>query len=245
MISIVVPLFNYQRYIEENIQSIKSQTYSDWEMIIVDDCSSDDPEPTIKPYISDQIQYIRLEENCGYGVAKNVGIRASKGSWIVVLDADDMLTPTSLEVRLRAMKKQRKKWIHARALEFNDNKPYEFKFRERKAHRRLSKILKTKNYTEVWNNIHAQTVMVHRSIYEKVGLYEPRLRSSGDKEMWARILHNIGAPAYTKEFVCYYRQHRGQMHRSKEKKRNLPKYEKILYKLLERRKKDLKGVERL
>lgn len=246
MISIVVPLYNYRRYIKENIKSIKSQTYKDWELIIVDDGSCDDPLRVIEKYLCDQIQYIRLDKNVGYGSAKNVGIRLSQGEYIVVLDADDMLTPNSLKSRHGRMVKRGSLWCHARAWEFNDKKPYQFKYKERKAHRRLKILMKRKQHTEVWDSIHAQTVMVHRSVYEKVGLYEPCLRSMGDKEMWARICYNVEPPFFLKKFIAYYRQHPKQMHRSAAKKRNVKKYKKILDRLVRKRKTgDLSGVEKL
>ena len=245
MISIVVPLYNYARYIEENIQSIVRQTYPDWEIIIVDDHSKDDPLKVIKPYLSDKIKYICLEKNVGYGAAKNVGIRASNGEYIVVLDADDMLTDNSLAARIKAIRNSRHNWVHAKALEFTDRKPYRFRFKKRKSIRRLRHILKHKDYGELWNSMHAQTVMIHRSIYEKVGLYEPSLRSMGDKEMWARIINNIGIPAYLDKFVALYRLHSGQMHRSKEKKQRLKQYYKILGRLMaERRTGNFESTEK-
>jgi teichuronic acid biosynthesis glycosyltransferase TuaG len=246
VISIIVPLYNYKQYIRENIESIRSQSMTDWEIVIVDDASTDDPIKAIKPYLSEKIKYVRLDQNVGYGAAKNVGIRNSKGEYIVVLDADDMLTPKSLDVRYNLLKEREKLWIHGRAYEFSGAKPYHFRFKKRKSIKRLEKILKTKNYSDLWENIHAQTVMVKREVYEKVGLYEPRLRSMGDKEMWARIINNIGVPLYTREFVAYYRQHSGQMHRSAEKKKNVNRYIRILNKFMKRRRKgNFCGVEKL
>lgn len=247
MISVVVPLYNYAHYIEDNIQSILNQSINDWELIIVDDFSSDNPEKIIQKYLSDKIKLIRLTENCGYSVSKNIGIRASQGEYIVVLDADDILPTNSLGRRLKYLKQHQKvMWIHGRAKEFSGEKPYTFNNKQRRATRRLNRILQTKDYSELWTNIHAQTVMVRRQVYEKVGLYEPLLRSMGDKEMWARIINNIGIPAFLDSCVVYYRQHRDQMHRSKWKKKHLRRLTKTLHSLIERRKQgDLTGVERL
>ncbi len=246
MISVVVPLFNYARYIVDNIQSIKNQHYSNWEIIIVDDCSTDDPISVIKPHLSNKIKYIRLDKNVGYGTAKNVGIRASVGQYIVVLDADDMLMPSSLGRRRKFLRRRNVLWTHAKAYEFKDSKPYRFYVKTRKANRRLALLLKRGKYTDVWDSIHAQTVMVHRSVYEKVGLYEPVLRSMGDKEMWARICYNVAPPLYLDKFVAYYRQHSAQMHRSRAKLKNVKKYKKILDCLVkDRRNGDLSGAEKL
>lgn len=244
MISVVVPLYNYAHYIEDNILSVVGQTHGDWELVIVDDASTDDPLSAISKYLSDQIRYVRLDKNGGYGHAKNVGIRASKGEYIVVLDADDMLTKRSLEIRYNFLKERPKlKWVHGRVYEFSGASPYKFKVVERKATRRLKQILRTKDYRELWKNIHAQSVMVKRRVYEKVGLYEESMRSMGDKEMWARIVNNVGIPGYVKKFVACYRNHGDQMHRSPYKLKNVDKLTRKLNKLIKlRRKGDMKGV---
>lgn len=237
MISVIVPLYNYGHFIKDNIESIFKQTIDDWEIIIVDDCSNDDPYRIIKPYLGLKVKYIRLDKNEGYGNAKNVGIKVSCGDWIVVLDADDMLTKNSLEVRSSTLVKSKKKWCHAKAYEFGGMAPpYTFRVRERRSFLRLKQMQKTGKYTNLWKSIHAQTVMVHINIYRKVGLYEPSLRSMGDKEMWARIINNVGRPLFVNKFVACYRQHGLQMHRSKEKLKNSERYENILEKCMHKRK---------
>ena len=245
LVSIIVPLYNYRDYIEENILSIQLQSYPDWEIIIVDDGSKDDPYPVIKPYESDKIKYIKLDKNGGYSAAKNVGIRASKGSMIVVLDADDMLTSESLKCRVEFLQTHEVSWVHGLALEFHNTKPYDFHLVKRKAHKKFKGIQKSGDYTEVWTCIHAQSVMVCRSAYQRVGLYEETLYSMGDKEMWARLLHHVGNPGYVNAPIAYYRQHDKQMHRSKKKLRNLKKIKKHMHNLVKTRRKKLDGVEKL
>lgn len=245
MISVVIPLYNYANLIEETIVSIQKQTYTDWEIIIVDDGSTDNPRSVLNKYICDQIRYIKFEKNTGYSAAKNAGIRDSNGEYIVVLDADDMLTRKSLAMRCKYLNnKPKRQWVIAKAFEFSGvSPPYQFKVINRRATRRLSRILKTKKYTDLWKSIHAQTVMVRRSVYKRIGLYEETLPSRGDKEMWARIINNVGIPGFLNKEVAYYRNHRGQMHRSKAKKKNLPKLERRLMKFIKRRRGgNLKGV---
>ena len=194
LVSIIVPLFNYRRYIEQLIKSVFSQSCCKWELIIIDDCSEDDPWSIIEHYIGNNVKYVRLERNFGYAKAKNEGIIRSLGEYIVVLDADDILTPHSLQYRLNFLKKHPKfKWVHAKAYEFtNDIK--KAKWRRRKFIRRFEKMQKTKNYSRLWDSLHAQTIMVKRECYLKVGLYEESMRSMSDKEMWARLQFNIGVP---------------------------------------------------
>ena len=89
LISVVVPLYNYANYIEELILSVKSQDYKNWEIIIADDASTDNPLSVIEKHLCDRIIYHRMPENKGYAAAKNEGIIRSRGKYIVVLDADD------------------------------------------------------------------------------------------------------------------------------------------------------------
>ncbi len=247
LISVVVPLYNYEQYIAETIESVQKQTYSNWELIIVDDCSKDKSRDVVRPYLCSNIKLVEMPENKGYSTAKNEGIVNSSGRYIVMLDADDMLSPKSLEYRLNFLKKHPKKsWVHGKAYEFSNTKPYEFIYRKRKAIRRLEKILKTKNYSNLWESIHAQTVMAERRVYEKVGLYEESLRSMSDKEMWARMINNVGIPGYVNKFVAYYRRHSKQMHVSKWKLKRVDKMIKQVNKLVKsRRKGQLDGIRRL
>ena len=231
LVSVIVPLFNYARYLDDLVGSILSQDYRSWELIIIDDCSTDNPQKTIKKHIKDErIQFVRLSKNRGYATAKNEGIIRSSGEFVVVLDADDMLSPKSLSYRVKKLEENSDSyWIHAKAYEFTDKKPYKFRWKKRKFIRRFEEIRKTKKYNKVWKCIHAQTVMTRRSAYEKVGLYEESMRSMSDKEMWARMYYNLGNPLYLNKIVAYYRIHKQQMHRSEEKLKRVPKLHKKLY----------------
>lgn len=238
MISVVVPLYNYARYLGELVPSVTSQDYDNWELIIVDDASTDKPQKQMSKYLKDdRIQFVQLPKNKGYATAKNEGIVRASGEYVVIIDADDMLAPESLSSRWEKLKNNPKSyWLHAKALEFTDNKPYKFRWKKRKYIRRFAKIRKTKNYDLVWSCIHAQTVMARYSAYEKVGLYEEFMRSMSDKEMWARMYYNLGRPLYLNKFVAYYRLHKLQMHRSKTKLNQVPKLHKKLYRYIKERK---------
>jgi len=235
--SVIVPLYNYRRYIEDLICSLQRQDHENWELIIVDDHSTDNPLPVIEKYLDDpKIQYHLLPSNRGYATAKNEGLLFSKGKYVVVLDADDVLNRSSLSSRIKFLRTYKKyKWVHAKAYEFSNNIKNRW-WRKRKFIRRFQTMRKTKNYSGVWNAIHAQTVMARRECYLKVGLYEETMRSMSDKEMWARFAYNIGIPGYLDRFVVYYRMHSGQMHRSKFKRRNADRLSRKMNKLIKARK---------
>ena len=98
-VSIITPLFNGTAFIGEAVSSVRQQTFDDWEMIIVDDCSEDNPEKVLEPYISSdrRIKLIRLDRNSGAAAARNVALQKASGDFIAFLDSDDTWKPSKLE----------------------------------------------------------------------------------------------------------------------------------------------------
>jgi teichuronic acid biosynthesis glycosyltransferase TuaG len=106
-VSIITPTFNASKFITETIQSVKTQTFQNWEMIIVDDCSSDDTVEIVKREmeLDPRIKLIELQKNGGPAAARNIGITTAKGSFLSFLDGDDIWLPKKLEKQLKFMKK--------------------------------------------------------------------------------------------------------------------------------------------
>lgn len=104
LISIITPCFNAEKFISETIDSVISQTYSKWEMIIVDDCSTDNSANIIKQYQSkdNRIKYLCTEKPSGSPtLPRNIGIQNAKGRYIAFLDADDIFLPTKLQNQIK------------------------------------------------------------------------------------------------------------------------------------------------
>lgn len=96
-ISVIMPVYNEERYVQEAIESILSQTYTDFELIIIDDASNDKSREIISSFTDERIIYIRNERNLGCFPSRNLGMRVAKGCYIAVLDADDVAFPERLE----------------------------------------------------------------------------------------------------------------------------------------------------
>lgn len=109
LVSIITPTFNSAKYIAETIQSVQNQTHINWEMIIVDDCSTDHTIDLIKTFITkdNRIQLHQLASNSGAGVARNLALQKSKGDYIAFLDSDDLWKPEKLEKQLNFMQKNK------------------------------------------------------------------------------------------------------------------------------------------
>ncbi len=105
LVSIITPSYNSAKYITDTISCVLKQTYTNWEMLIVDDCSTDDIDRALKPFIVDKrIRYFKHEVNKGTAEARNWALREARGQWIAFLDSDDIWEPTKLEKQIMYMK---------------------------------------------------------------------------------------------------------------------------------------------
>lgn len=97
LVSIIMPSWNTARWIGESIESVINQTYENWELIIVDDCSTDNTDEVVESYNDKRIQYLKNIENCGAAITRNRAISQANGEWIAFLDSDDLWRPEKLE----------------------------------------------------------------------------------------------------------------------------------------------------
>src|SRR3990170_2838516 len=98
-VSVIIPTYNREKYIVETLQSVFAQTFTDYEVIVIDDGSTDNTADVLRPYL-DRIVYIR-KPNGGQGSARNVGIKVAKGEYIAFLDSDDLWMPEKLELQVK------------------------------------------------------------------------------------------------------------------------------------------------
>lgn len=104
-VSIITPTFNSERFIAETILSVQAQTYKDWEMIIVDDCSTDRTAEIVASFQEkdSRIKYLYNSTNKGSAFSRNIAIQKAKGKWIAFLDSDDLWYPEKLEKQIEFM----------------------------------------------------------------------------------------------------------------------------------------------
>lgn len=107
LVSIIMPSFNTGKYIVETIESVLAQTYKNWELIIVDDCSSDETDEIVSHFLVDKrIHYLKNEKNSGAAFSRNKALREANGKWIAFLDSDDVWMSEKLEKQLLFMKRK-------------------------------------------------------------------------------------------------------------------------------------------
>lgn len=107
LVSIIMPTYKCGRFIAESIRSVKAQTYQNWELIVVDDCSEDGTIETVLNFKKEdsRIHLIQNSQNSGAAVSRNVALKNAGGRWIAFLDSDDLWEPTKLESQIRFMQK--------------------------------------------------------------------------------------------------------------------------------------------
>ena len=203
-ISIIIPTYNSAQYICEAIESVLNQTYKDFEIIVVDDGSTDNTKEVIKPYLN-KIKYI-YQQNSGPSAARNRGIKEAKGEYIAFLDADDIWLPQKLELQIKFMEKEKEVGlIFSDMILFNEKGIIKNSFlKEKLFFNKLS--IKPLSSTEkvIYDNVFnallqenfipTNTVIVKKECFNKVGFFDETLFSVEDRDMWLRIglFYDIG-----------------------------------------------------
>ncbi len=190
MVSIVVPVYNAAKYIENTIDMVCNQTYKDWELILVDDASRDGSADIIEEYIKGQgkrIRLIRKETNAGAAAARNSGIDASSGRYIAFLDADDVWAVDKLEKQIEFMEKT------GAAFSFHS---YEFGDERAKPTGKIVHVPETLDFRQALSRtvIFTTTVMFDTEKIDMEIIHMPMVPSE-DTATWWRILKS-GIVAY-------------------------------------------------
>ena len=216
-----MPSYNTGRFIKESIESVLAQTYSNWELIIVDDCSPDNTDDIVAPYLTDdRICYIKNEKNSGAAVSRNRALREAKGKWVAFLDSDDLWHPDKLEKQIAFMVENDYKFTYTDyRIQLNGEwLPYVY------TGPKVVNKRKMKDYC-YFSTI---TVMYER---EYVGLIqiEP-VRKNNDYAMWLKIIEK--SPCYRfPECLSSYIKHDGSI--SSGSKFKLIKHHYILWRVAE------------
>lgn len=200
LVSIITPVYNCESLLEETIKCVLNQTYGNWELLLVDDCSSDNSADVIKKYIKKdkRIKYFKLKENSGAAIARNYALSQSSGRFIAYLDADDLWKPEKLEKQVKFMLK------NDYAFTCTD---YEKIDEQGNSLNKIIKIPNKVNYNLFLRNTIIQTVgvMVDTLITGKELIVMPNIRRRQDAATWCQLL-KAGFDCYeVPECLSYYR----------------------------------------
>jgi len=197
LVSIITPSYKSVKFIKETIDSVLVQTYTNWEMIVVDDCSPDDSNELIENYIlkDSRIKFIKLEKNSGPAVARNRAIEEAVGRYIAFLDADDLWMPQKLEKQISFMNEQKCALSYTSYYVISEDNE-ELGLFTTKEQINYSDLLKT-------NSIGCLTAIYDTDILGKVLM--PNIIKKQDYALWLKILKQIDYAKGIVEPLAYYR----------------------------------------
>ena len=217
LVSIIMPSYNTAKYIKETIKSVINQTYTNWELLIVDDCSTDNTDEIIREFKDDRIKYFKNEKNSGAAISRNKALREAKGKWIAFLDSDDLWEKEKLEKQINFMKDNTYYFSYTQYQEIDENS---------KSLNKLvtgpKRITKTGMYNYCW--LGCLTVMYNA---EKIGLIQiENLPKNNDYAIWLKAIKKANC-YLLKENLAKYRIRSGSI--SNHGVMKLIKYHYILY----------------
>ncbi len=199
LVSIITPTYNNSEFIKQTIESVQKQTYKNWEMIVVDDCSTDRTPELIKKISQkdDRIKYIKLKKNSGAAIARNRALRESRGRFIAYLDADDLWKKNKIQNQIDFMLSHNYAFVCSNYEKIDINNKI----------LKQVKIPKEINYKFFLRNTIIQTVgvMIDTKKTGKELLNMPDVYGKEDAATWCQLLKSgfncYGVP----EFLSYYR----------------------------------------
>lgn len=178
LVSIIMPSYNTANYIKETIQSVLNQTYTKWELIIIDDCSTDNTDEVLMEIRDPRIIYLKNERNLGAAISRNRALKLAKGQWIAYLDSDDIWLPKKLEKQISFMEKNGYIFSYTKYEEI-DSEGNKTGVKVTGPH----KITKTGMFNYCWPG--CLTVMFDA---KKIGLIQIKdIRKNNDYAMWLKI----------------------------------------------------------
>lgn len=209
LISIIIPMYNSQEYILETIRSALSQTYKNFELIIVDDCSNDKSTDIVKMLMvqDDRIKLIESDVNFG-GPARprNIGIDNSKGEYIAFLDADDVWCKLKLEKQLKILESSGYDIIHTLADVIDEQSMNNNRFKNQRVFNKLKHIFNDRNIIYYTNYININSVLMKKDSSIRFA-EDKNLIAVEDWMFWIECLSNGFKTYLLEEKLLKYRIH--------------------------------------
>ena len=204
LVSIIMPSYNTAKYIADSVNSVIKQTYKNWELIIVDDCSTDHTDEIVNEFLEDKrIKYLKNEKNSGAAISRNRALREAKGRWIAFLDSDDLWVPEKLEKQINFMKENKYSYSYSYYQEIDEEgKKLGIEIQGPK------KITKFGMYNYCWPG--CLTVMYDA---KKIGLIQIKdIKKNNDYAMWLQVIKKADCYLYPYS-LAFYRKRTGSISR--------------------------------
>lgn len=202
-VSVIIPTFNRKAFLQECIESVLSQTFRDFELIVVDDGSTDDSEKLLQQH-KENLRYFKQEQR-GPSSARNFGIRKSCGDWICFLDSDDLWLPDKLHVQMRyVLENPDCRICYTEEIWYRNNR----RVNPAKKHQKYSGWIYQKMLPLCI--ISPSSVIIHRSVLDRVGWFDEELPACEDYDLWLRIALHFPIFLIPQQLIIKRNGHPGQ-----------------------------------
>ncbi len=222
-VSVIIPAYNAERWIRRAIDSVLRQTVAPIEVWVVDDGSTDGTKRVLREY-RNTVRYLH-QTNAGPSAARNLGIDNVRSDWIAFLDADDEWLPHKIESQLRVLRENvHIRWCSCACLGASNGITPSRSLREDRGQGSTTPTVQ-RYFSAVLGGVTFQTssFVIHRSVFEQVGRFDPDLRSGEDVDMWCRIAFRYPWIGYGVEpSYCYHQDNPQSAYRKGRVCRDLP-----------------------
>jgi glycosyltransferase involved in cell wall biosynthesis len=202
-VSVIIPCYNAENTIEETVKSVLAQTYQDFEVIVVDDGSTDQSREIVESF-GKQVKLIKQDHSGRSSIARNTGIKAAGGNYFAFVDADDLWLPTKLDEQLTLLRQEGTLWCYCDVLCFRDADKLEIgKYSELFYTGKSGWMGKDQL---LGNRVCSPSPLVHRDIINHVGGFDESLVSREDWDLWLRISFEYPV-SYVNKVLARYRVH--------------------------------------
>ncbi len=203
-VSVIIPTYNREQFIVRAINSVLSQIYRDFEIIIVDDGSTDHTKNILDQF-NGKIKYI-YQDNQGVSAARNRGIQESSGQYIAFLDSDDYWVPEKLTLQVDVLEKNPHIGIVYARMPILNEKGEKVGLKPARISGKNFKEL-----MEVWGDLPTSTVMTRKECFNKAGMFDASLPPMEDIDMWIRISRFYDLYEIENKVLAYYHRHSEQI----------------------------------
>lgn len=224
LVSIITPSYNSAKYIAETIQSVQNQSYDNWEMIIIDDCSSDNTEEIVKEIqkTDTRIHFFKLNQNSGSGIARNKGIEKASGDYMTFIDSDDIWFPKFIQNSIEAIQTSKAPFVFSSYRRSNED--LEFVYSDFIVPQKVT-------YTDILKSNSISCLTAFLDIKTLGKKFMPKIRKRQDMGLWLQYLKEIPFAYGIQEPQAIYRIRENSLSRNKS---NLLKYQWEFYRDVEK-----------
>jgi len=213
LVSIIVPIYNTEDYLAEAIESVLAQTHHHWELLLIDDGSTDRSAEICQKFLErdNRIQY-HYKENGGQASARNLGIKKSNGVWIAFLDSDDIWLPNKLDDQFKSVVEYNPDFLYGLGYYF-----YEGRKKQLEPYNWVTGKYSGSDFFKILYSsclVNTNTVLVRKKLFDNVGLFNESevLRGTEDWDLWMRISKQVKTVYGSPNRNVYYRIHEGGIH---------------------------------